>query len=350
MKKLESFIRVAKQTWKLWVGIIGLVFVVTWTAGIWRSRTAPGTIPHSPGIPLRSDASLIEVKATPHVIRIDIAGTVQSESEIHLSARIPAYIKDVLVSAGKRVKKGDLLVELDQREIREQLAAAVAQLTQAKMAYERARRLIETKATTSQDFEIAESAYKAANANVDRINVMISYTRIVSPIDGVVMDRRIDIGDLANPGQVLLSVYDESRMRLEVPVPARLVSRLPIGHTVKVTLEHPSAELKGLVSEVVSEVDPTTRTRLVKVRLDDPPANTLPGAYGYVWVDSEPTEAILLPSSCVYRVGQLEYVQVVDGERALRRLVKTGPTNNGHTELLSGVASGDKVLLNPVQQ
>ncbi len=179
---------------------------------------------------------------------------------------------------------------------------------------------------------------------------MLSYTRIVSPLDGVVTDRRIEIGDLANPGQVLLSVYDASSMRLEVPVPARLVARLPIGFTVNVTLAQPPCELTGKVAEVVSEVDPTTRTRLVKIQLEEPPEDALPGAYGHVWVAGEPKDAILLPQTAVYRVGQLEYIQVVVGDRALRRLVRTGAVTAKRVEILSGVSAGEKVLANPVRQ
>ena len=339
-----------KQTWKLWVGVVGLLVLVVWTSGVLRSRTAPGKVEHMPGFELPSDAATVTVATEQVPASVDIVGTVQSERKIHLSSRISAYIKDVLVSAGKPVKEGDLLVELDQREIHEKLTAAEAQLAQAKTAYERAKRLLETNATTPQDFEAAESAFKAAAANVDGIKVMLSYTRIISPLDGVVTDRRIEIGDLANPGQVLLSVYDASRLRLEAWVPARLVKHFSSGRTVRVVLDHPSRELNGVVAEIVGELDPATRSQLVKIQLEGAPRDVLPGAYGHVRMATEPHDAILLPRSAVYRIGQLEFVQVVRGARAIRRLVKTGPCVGDRVEVLSGMVVGERVLLNPVKQ
>lgn len=348
MQRWAGVSNVLRKTWKLWAGLLGLVAVIVWTAGILRPRTAPGTVAHEPGFALPPDAAVIDIATEAAPTRIDVVGTVTSERKIHLSSRLSAYIKDVLVSAGKSVQQGELLVELDQREIREQLAAAEAQLAQAKTAYQRAKRLLETKATTPQAFEAAESAFKAAQANVERINVMLSYTRIESPIDGVVTDRRIEIGDLANPGQVLLSVYDASRMRLEASVPVRLVKHFPIGRDVTVALNYPECEVEGKVVEIVGEIDPATRTQQVKIQINEAPDNTLPGAYGHAIVYVDPHPAVLVPDASVYRVGQLEYVQLVRGDRVVRRLVKTGPRVEQRIEVLSGLSGGDRILRTPV--
>ncbi len=350
MSKLTGLGVLLKRTWKLWGGLLGLAVIVVWTSGALRSRTAPGKLEHAPGIVLSADAATVTAAIEQVPASVEVVGTVQSERKINLSSRISAYIKDVLVSAGKSVKKDDLLVELDQREIDEQLTAAQAQLAQAKTAYERAKRLLETNATTRQHFEAAESAFKAAAANVDGIKVMLSFTRIVSPIDGVVIDRRIEIGDLANPGQVLLTVYDASRLRLEAWVPARLVKQFPAGRQVRVVLDYPRTELDGVVAEVVGELDPSTRSQLVKIQLEGAPGDVLPGAYGHVRVNTEPHDAIRLPRSAVYRIGQLEYVQVARGDRAIRRLVKTGAREGDRVEILSGMVAGENVLLNPVKQ
>ncbi len=350
MSRLTGVGQFFKRTWKIWAGVVGLVVIIVWTSGALRDRTAPGKIEHIPGFPLPPDADTVPVISAQVPANVEIVGTVRSEREIHLSSRISAYIKDVLVSAGKLVKEGDLLVELDQREIREQLAAAEAQLAQAKTAFERAKRLLETNATTRQSFEAAESAFKAAAANVDGIKVMLSYTRILSPLDGVVTDRRIEIGDLAGPGQVLLSVYDASRLRLEAWVPARLVKHFTSGRVVQVVLDHPQRELTGKIAEIVGELDPATRSQLVKIQLEGAPQDVLPGAYGHVRIETDRHTAILVPASTVYRIGQLEYVQVVRGDRVIRRLVKTGPALGSRIEILSGMVVGEQVLLNPVKQ
>jgi len=281
---------------------------------------------------------------------VDVVGTTASEEKINLSARIPAYVSDVFASAGDRVTKGQELVTLDDRDIRQQLAAAEAQLNQARTEYDRAKSLFEKEATTQQALTAAESMFHAAQAQVEQVKVMLTYAQVTSPIDGIVTERRIEAGDLANPGMLLLAVYDPSRMRLEAPVPVRLLDRLAVGQSVEVTLDRPAKVFPGTVSEIVSEVDPASRTQLVKIHLDGADGDVLPGTFGRLWVDAGPREVIAIPSSAIIRVGQLEFVQAVRDGRVVRRLVKTGPARDTSVEILSGLSAGDVILVNPVPQ
>lgn len=337
-----------KTFWKPIAGVLGLAVAIMYSSGSCHAKMKPGTLACEPGIPLPSGAETFTVKLENIAPQIDVIGTAASEEQIHLSARIPAYVKEVFVSAGSVVKKGETLVTLDSREIAEQMAAAEAQLKQAETEYQRAKQLLESKATTDQAFTTAESAYNGAKAQMERVRVMMSYAQINSPIDGIVTDRRIEVGDLANPGQVLLTVYDSQRMRLEAPVPVRLVDKLALNQEVEVKLERPARIFKGRVSQIVSEIDPMSRTQLVKIQLDDTTGDVLPGTFGRLFVDDAARDAILVPASAVYRAGQLEMVQIVENGRALRRLVKSGPASGDKVEILSGLKSGERVLVKPV--
>jgi len=295
---------------------------------------------------LPAGATLHEVRALPLPARVSLSGTVHSERQINLSSRLPAYIKEIHVMAGSVVKEGEVLVELDQRELLKDLAAAEAQLSLAETGYQRADRLLKTNATTVQAFEMAESGYKAAQAGVDRIKVMLTYTQIISPINGVVTDRLVEVGDLAGAGQVLLSVYDPARLRLDVPVPARLVSKFPVGQPVVVTLDQVAGPVGGKVVEIVSAFDPVSRTRRVKIHLDKVDGDVLPGMYGQVAVDMDPRPTVRVPQAALAQIGQLTYVRKVEGDRYVNRLVTLGNPVEGQVEILSGVADGDRLLLN----
>lgn len=347
---MSNILKVLKTQWKILTGVIGLAVVIAWSAGSCTAKVKPGQLDAQPGLPVPSGASQFTVRMEPAASRIYVVGNAASEERINLSARIPAYVSEVLASAGDRVKKGQVLITLDDREIREQLAAAEAQLNQAQTEYDRAKQLFERNATTQQALTAAESMFTAARAQVEQVKVMLTYAQITSPIDGIVTDRRIEAGDLANPGMVLLAVYDPARMRLEAPVPVRLVDRLAVGQEVDVALERPARTLKGRVTEVVSEVDPASRTQLVKIRLEGVEDGVLPGTFGRLWLEEEPRPSIRVPASAVYRVGQLELVQVVEGGRAIRRLVKTGPLYGDRVEVLSGLKDGETVLTDPVKE
>jgi RND family efflux transporter MFP subunit len=289
-------------------------------------------------------AAIHEVKAASLRSRIDIVGTAASEKTIRLSARISAYVNEVFASAGSRVEAGDVLMTLDDREIREQMAGAEAALRQAEAEHRRVQRLMESRAATEQQATAAESAFRSAQAQVERLKVMLSYASIAAPISGVVTEREVEAGDLANPGQALLTIYDPTRMRLEAPVPVRLVERLSLGREVQVTLDQPAVTLTGTITEIVSEIDPMSRTRKVKVHVPPGGAEILPGTFGRMWVEDEPRDAILVPASAVYRVGQLEFVRIVRGDRSLRRAVRTGPSDGDQVEILAGLEIGERIL------
>ena len=339
-----------KKHLKLIAGIVGLAAVIAWSGGFLAQKVKPGKLDSQPGLALPAEAQTVEVKAETAPVRVEVVGTTASEEKINLSARIPAYVGEIFASAGDRVQKGQKLIALDDRDIRQKLAAAEAQLNQARTEYERAKQLFEKQATTDQALTAAESMFNAAKAQVEEVKVMLTYAQVESPIDGIVTERRIEAGDLANPGMLLLAVYDPLRMRLEAPVPVRLIDRLALGQEVEVSLERPARVLKGTVSEIVSEVDSASRTQLVKVHLDDVAGDVLPGTFGRLWVAAEPREAIFVPASAVVQIGQLAYVQVAKDGRVLRRLVKTGPARDGRIEILSGLRAGETVLVNPIRE
>lgn len=341
-----------KSVWKRFskpaIGLAVLVVVILWSVGVFQTRTPPGQLKHEPGQPVPAAAVQFTVKMESVSPRVDVVGTVESDSKVHLSARIPAAVKEVLVSAGSQVRKDQTLATLDDREIREQVAAAEAQFKQAETECNRARQLFENKATTEQALTAAQSALTAARAQWERSKVMLTYTQITSPIDGIVTDRRIEPGDLAGPGQVLFAVYDPARMQLQAPVPVRLLGQLPVGRQVEVTLDRYPTNFLGTVRQIVSEIDPLSRTRLVKVSIAGAGGEVLPGTFGRLWVPDDARDAIMIPASAVYVVGQVELVQLVKDGRALRHAVRTGPRHGPMVEVLSGLDAGDVVLVNPV--
>lgn len=310
-------------------------------------KVQPGQEAVAKGVALPADAVLHVVQAAPFAERLDVMGTVASAARAQISARLSAHVEQVFATAGQTVTNGQILARLDDRDLREQLAAADAQRVQAETEWKRAVALFEKQAATEQMKTTAESGFRAAAAQVERLKVMLSWAEVRSPIAGTVTDRQIDAGDLANPGQVLLSIYDPAQLRLEANVPARLVGRLKLGDEVEVTLENPARATKGRVEEIVSEADSISRTQKVKVRLAGA-EGLRPGQFGRLWITDAERPATFIPSSAIFCMGQLEFVQVARDGRAERRLVRTGRAAGDSVELLSGIQAGEKILVHPV--
>lgn len=339
----KAFLGTVKWT----AGLVGLAVVIAWSGGCFETKQAPGKVEAPHGAPLPEGAKLLTVAPEPAPVRLDVVGTVQSAEKIHISARLSAYVKEVRVAAGSQVRKGDVLVLLDDREVQEQLKAAQVQQAQAETEFNRARKLMETGATTEQALTAARAAFDAAQAQVRQTQVMLTYTTLAAPIDGVVTDRRVEAGDLANPGQVLLSVYDPANLRVEAPAPLRLLDKLPLGAEVTVELDRPARTCRGRVAQIVAEADPRSRTQLVKVQLEGLDTPALPGTFARVWVEAAVKPLLLVPAAAVRRVGQLEFVQVEREGRAVRRLVRTGQAYGERVEVLAGLADGERVVLTP---
>lgn len=331
--------------WKPLVAIGGFAVMIVYAGGMLHEKTPPDTLDLQPGQPLPDGARIIEITAAPRSPQVEVIGTTASDRRIQISARMSAYVEEILVSAGDRITNGQTLVRLDDRELREQLTAGLAQLNQAATEYKRTRQLFDRNATTEQAMTAAESAFNTARANVERIKVMLTYATVNSPMDGIVTERRIEAGDLANPGQLLLTLFDPANMRLEVPVPVRLIDKFAFGQKHEVKLEYPARTYRAEVTEIVGEIDPMTRTRRVKLRLQDTGGDVLPGTYGHILVSEDPQPSIFIPASAVVRIGQLDMVNVADGDRMLRRMIKTGRRDGDEIEVISGLSSGHRVVL-----
>lgn len=341
--------RIMKLVWRPLAGIAGLIVMALWLAGAFESKVSGNKVDHRPGIPLPAEARTLTVKTARTASPVEVVGTVASERWVNLSARLPATIQTMLVKAGDAVTNGQVLATLDDRDLREQLAAAEAQFNQADVEFNRTMQLFEKGATTDQAKVAARTGLDAARARFQQVQVMLSYAVIRSPLEGVVTDRRFEAGDLVAPGQVVASVYDPKVMRFEAPVPVRLLPRFTLNQGVAVSLDGVAGPVPGVVREIVSEIDPLTRTRKVKIALA-PQAALLPGTYGRIVVEGETHEAIWVPLTAVYPVGQQELVQVVTGDRVIRRIVRTGLTRDGQVEVISGLSEGDVILAEPVKE
>lgn len=323
----------------------GLVAMIIYAGGYLHDKVSPDSLDMTAGMPIPPDARLLKVGEVTHPLAVDLVGTVESDRRIQISSRMSAYVEEVLASAGDRVTNGQLLVRLDERELREQLAAAEAQGNQALAEFRRTQQLFQRNAATEQALTAAEAAYQSARAQVDRVKATLSYARVRAPIDGVVTERKVEAGDLANPGQLLLTMFDPVNMRLEVPVPVRLIDRFAIGQEYTAVLDHPAMSFPAVVTEIVGEIDVQSRSRRVKLRLAQTDGDVLPGAFGRIRLNLDAPPSLFIPQAAVIRIGQLDQVQWVREGRMVNRMVQLGRRVGEDVEVLAGLDADDMIVL-----
>ncbi len=290
-------------------------------------------------------AVVVEIKATAVPVRVEVTGQVAPVFQATLSSRIQGTIKSMLVREGTQVVKGQALIELDNRDVRADLARAAAELENATAQLDRMNKLYAQDAVSKQEMENATRAFKVAEANRKAVLAQLSYTVVKAPFDGVITDRIVEAGELASPGQPLLKMEDPTQLRLEATVAEGDLKSLSRGDKIPVVIDALGQQaVTGTVSKVLSAGDPQTHTFTVKVDL--PPTPGLKsGMFGRFRLDKGTSQTMLVPESAVVARGELTSLFVVGADHIGRlRWVKVGRRFDGQIEILSGVNVGEVVM------
>jgi RND family efflux transporter MFP subunit len=278
--------------------------------------------------PVQAQTLVLTPQRVPDIY--EVVGTVRPKVAAIVSAKVMAVIQQIPVKSGDAVKAGDVLARLDDREVR-------AAFERAQADYDRFKKLLDEGAAPPAEFQTAEERYRVSKA-------ALSHATITAPFDGIVSEKLCDAGDLATPGKPLFTVEQPTDFRLEAYVPDRYAGAVPVGTTVHVTVEAVGGECDGTVDEVVTASDPSSRSFLVKIGLH-PKKPLRSGLFGRAQLVIGERAGLFVPQSAVHEQGQLTFVYVVDGGRARMRLVKLGKTLRDQVELLSGVETGDRVIV-----
>jgi RND family efflux transporter MFP subunit len=272
----------------------------------------------------------------------EVVGSVRSKLHAGVEAKMSAKIERLHVVPGQLVKAGELLIELDPREMQARLDQAIAVRDQAQQELKRATGLISEKTISQQEFDLAHSRQRVAAAGVAEGETMLGYARITAPFSGVITRKLADVGDLAMPGKVLLELEDPTALRLDAGVPEALVEHVKLDANYSITIPTLNGTVEGTCSELTPVADPNSRTFLVKFDLPATKGLRI-GQFGRVAIPVGEGAALLVPSSAVIQRGQMELVFVASNNRAQLRLVKTGKRIGNEVEVISGIATNELV-------
>ena len=278
----------------------------------------------------------------------EIVGTVRAKLQAAIEAKVSARIESLLVAPGQTVTAGDLIAQLDPREIQARFDQAMALREQAVRDLARARELFAKKITTQSEFDSAQARAGVAEGAAREMETMLGYTKVVAPFDGIVTRKLADVGDLAAPGKPIIEMENPRVLRFEADVPEALVGNLTLGETLPVQVSSGGERFMGTVAEIAPVADPASRTFLAK--LDLPHATGLrSGQFGRVWIPTGKVKSIRIPASAVVTRGQMECVFVATNQHAQLRIVRTGERSENEVEVLSGLSPGEKVVRDGVE-
>jgi RND family efflux transporter MFP subunit len=276
-----------------------------------------------------------------------VPGTVQARERAALAARMPASVVLLPYQEGQWVKAGAVVVGLDDGAMRAAVAAAEAGVKAAEADLARTKALLEKGAATPRELEQVTAAASGAQAQLTAAKDNLSYAALRAPFAGRVAARRVNLGDVVNPGTPLIEIEGEGGLELRATVESAVAATLRPGATVKAVVDGQAAPVDATVTAVAPSGDPTTHRFEVKAGLPAAPGLRA-GLFARLLVSGVVSDPrITVPAAALFERGGLTGLFVVADGKARLRWVAPGARDGDAVEVRAGVEAGERVVLDP---
>ena len=283
--------------------------------------------------------------------KLEALGTARANESVDVSSKTSNIVVAVRFRDGERVQRGQVLVQLDDATARADVAAAQAAVTESESQYARSRELLNTQALSKSQFDQLEATLKANRARLQAANSRLEDTVVRAPFGGRVGLRRVSVGALVSPGDVITTLDDTSVIKLDFTVPENFVSTLREGLAVRATAPaFPGRMFAGKVGSIDSRVDVNTRSVTVRALLANEDRALKPGMFLNVVLANDEREALVIPEEALTPEAERQYVFVVEDGKAARREVRIGDRRPGSVEIVAGLTAGERVVVEGTQK
>lgn len=307
--------------------------------------------------------AVVQLREVEQTYSID--GVVEATRQATVSAQISGRVKAVLFDVGDRVKKGQIILRIDESESNQALAGSNAQVAQAqaalsnaKLNYERSKQMLEQKFISQAaldkakaDYDMALAQAKASAAGAQQSALAHSYTSVAAPYAGVVSARMVEMGEMVSVGKPLMTGFDPSELRIIANVPQYKLAQIGAQPAAKVEVPELHRWLKVASVSVQPSADARTHSTQVRVNLSVNEKGVYPGMFVRTHFVVGKEQKLLIPSSAVLRRSEVVAVYVMDekGQPRLRQVRLGEATEKGEVEVLAGLTAGERVAIDPVK-
>lgn len=313
---------------------------------------AVASIPRQSGS-AREGVAVIAAIAKPErlVSQLNALGTARANEAVEVTSKVSNIVTAVRFGDGQHVGKGQVLVELDSAQARADLAAAEAAAAESASQVKRSRELMASRVLSESQFEQLEATMKTNQARVAAARSHVNDTVIRAPFAGRVGLRRVSVGSLVSPGTVITTLDDLSVIKVDFAVPENFLAGLRDGLKVTATAAaFPGRDFIGKVTGVDSRIDPVSRSVTVRAVVPNPDMALKPGMFLNVALARDAHQALMVPEAALVPEQSRQFLFVIENGRAIRREVHIGGRQPGRVEIVSGLESGDQVIVEGTQK
>src|SRR5690554_720543 len=331
--------------WKQWLIAVVLVVVVAAGAGIYLTLES-GDSSQSGG---EAQASAVNVVTPDRQLVRDTVGAVanlRALNSVELTTEVSGRVMELNLQPGAAVAQGAVLLRLDDRQARADLAVIEAQLADARRQYERAQRLRANNSISQSQVDELRTAVDVAIAQREAARVRLQNHRIEAPFSGVVGLSDISVGAYLQAGTVITTLDSTDQLELNFAVPERFVGQVQLGQPVRATSPaFPDEIFEGELVELATRISELSRTLAVRALIDNPDGRLRPGQFMSASLTLQEREGLVVPEQAVMLRGDQKYVFVAEDGQARRVSVKTGSRLPGWVEVTDGLTMEDAVII-----
>lgn len=295
---------------------------------------------------------VVEAKETAWQSTLGAVGSLRAVQEVQVATELSGRVTRIAFESGDRVKTGAVLVTLDSRSERAELADLEAQLELARLELERFQRLVQRKSASEADRDAASSRYTQVEARISGKRTLIDKKSIRAPFAGKLGIRQVNLGEVLEAGSVLVSLQNNNPIFADFPLPQNSLSKVSVGQTVRASVDaYPKVIFTGKVAALDARVNADSRAITVRAQLANDDDLLAPGMFVGVEVQLEDDrQFITLPSSSIIysTFGDNAYLVEPGNNNQLiakRIAVVTGPRRGDQVAVTKGIAVGDRVVV-----
>lgn len=296
-------------------------------------------------------ARTVSVKTTPAVVadftdEVEALGTAKANESVIITAQYSDIVESIHFSDGDKIKKGDILVELVKFEEVAKVKELEANLLESTAKLNRFKELLAKNVSSVSERDDQRAKTNALQARLNNAQAILNNLTIRAPFDGQLGFREVSVGASIRNGDTITSLDDIETIKVDFAIPERFFPTLHIGQTIAASnIAYPDELFSGKVTSISSRVDPTTRTIVIRAEIPNQSAKLRPGMLMAISIVRDVSKVLQLPESGIIPFEDRHFVFVVEDNIAKRKYVEVGRRKPGVVEIISGLRSGEEVVV-----
>ncbi|QLE85436.1 efflux RND transporter periplasmic adaptor subunit [Shewanella sp. Scap07] len=297
----------------------------------------------------RPTPNVVVAKAMLSPVRdeVEALGTSKAYESITVTPKVSDVITLINFKDGQLVNKGDLMVQLQDREQAARVTVAKVRVNDHRRELDRIRTLVTSQTVAELERDRLQTLIDTARAELEQAESALKDRRIIAPFSGRLGLRQVSAGSLVTPGTVITTLDDISIIKLDFSVPERFLQSLEVGKDVEAkAVAYPDTVFTGKVVSIDSRINPTTRAVIVRAEIVNPDLRLLPGMLMKVNLIKQNREALIIPESAIIPIQSNHFVYLVNSDNVVeRRQVQLGLRKRGWVEIVDGVELNEQVMI-----